>query len=213
MSGGARMDDIGAVILAGGESRRFGRNKPDASWRGSTLLARVLEALPAECAHRLLVTRAVQPQPAAAAGCDQVVHDDPDAPPGPLRGLVRGLQACPTSWAWVVACDLPLLRPDLLRLLRRRAEPGDLAVVPRWQDRLQPLCALYAREAAQALAAAQAAGERTLRGAVATIGYRPLDESDLCRVDPRGLSFVNVNTPRELAALADIARGGHETEM
>ncbi len=204
--------DTGAVVLAGGESRRFGSDKPDAAWRGRDLLAHVLAAIPEECAHRLLVTRADQALPASADAFDAVVHDDPEAPAGPLRGLVRGLAACPADWAWVVACDLPLLRPDLLRLLRRLAEPGDSAVIPRWDDRLQPLCALYARAAAPALAAALNAGERTLRGAVATVGFRPVPASELRAVDPRGESFVNVNTPRELSALPDLDDGAHERE-
>jgi len=200
------------VILAGGRSRRFGAVKADALWRGHELLAHVLRAFPPECAHKLLVTRPEQVAPAAAARFDAVVSDDPGDPAGPLRGVIRGLRACPTDWAWVVACDLPLVRPGLLRLLLSRADADDLAVVPEWAGRLQPLCALYACASADNLAACLTAGERRLRGAVATIGFRTVAETDLCEVDPHGLSFVNVNTPQDLADLESVARGPSETE-
>ena len=52
----------------------------------------------------------------------------------------------------------------------------------------------------------------TVRGAVATVGFRPVPASELRAVDPRGESFVNVNTPRELSALPDLDDGAHERE-
>jgi molybdenum cofactor guanylyltransferase len=212
MSAEPAVDRVGAVVLAGGRSRRFGAVKADADWRGRDLLEHVLRALPSERVHTLLVTRPGQAPLGAAAGFDAVVEDDPADAACPLRGVIRGLRACPARWAWVVACDLPLLRPDLLRLLLQQAAPGDLAVVPQWRGRIQPLCALYATAAADGLASSLATGERSIHGALAAIGFRTIPETDLCGVDPRGTSFVNVNTPQDLTDLESAACDRPETE-
>lgn len=190
---------VDTVLLAGGRARRFGGEKARAEWRGRTLAAHVLAARPAGPGRTVLVLRGRgDPEPVAA---DTVTWDDPDAPPGPLRGALAGLQACTADWAWVTACDLPGLKPAVLELLRDAARPGDDAVVPEWGGCPQPVCALYAVSAAAELAAATAAGIRSLNGALARMQVRRLSEDEVRAADPAGTSFVNVNRPADLALL------------
>ena len=193
------VEAVDTVLLAGGLSQRFGRPKAGAEWRGSTLAARVLSARPACPGRTVLVLRAEDdPRPVSA---DVVTWDDPADPPGPLRGVIAGLRACNAEWAWVTACDLPGLTPAVLTLLRAEARPGDDVVVPEWDGREQPLCALYAVSAAEGLAAALADGERSLAGALKRLSVRRLPQERIRSVDPAGTSFVNVNRPEDLALL------------
>ena len=193
------MNDTGGVIVAGGLSRRFGCSKAHALWRGQSFLEHVLGALPCEPSAVVLVVRAEQDEGSWPIG--RVIHDDPRLAEGPLRGVVLGLEHSERPWNWVLACDLPGVRTQLLRALRTRARSGVHAVVPRWRGRLQPLCALYAREAARALRVDLERGERSIVRAVEALGYDEFDE-DACRqLDPCGASFVNVNHPGELCAL------------
>ena len=197
------LSDVTPVVLAGGRSTRFGRDKGGAEWRGRRLIDHVLDRVAGCGAAPVVVLRAEQDSEIRPDVT--VVHDDPARPEGPLRGVIRGLAACRTDWAWIVACDQPLVSADLLVALRRAAGPGDLALVPEWEGRLQPLTGLFAVAAGPRLAACAAAGQRSLIGGLKTIGFRVFDQ-DACRgVDPRGAGFLNVNRPKHLDQLEGFA--------
>jgi molybdopterin-guanine dinucleotide biosynthesis protein A/MOSC domain-containing protein YiiM len=190
----------GLVILAGGGARRFGGDKARHVWRGRRLVDRVADALAPLAAEIVVVVRAEQDEGGWPG--DRVVHDDPALAPGPVRGLAAGLAAVSLPWAWAVACDAPCLEPALFRALRRGAAPGVLAVAPRWNGRLQTLAACYARDAAAPLRDLAAAGEVSLQAALRGLAVRVVEPDEWRRHDPAERSFVNVNTPDDLAALA-----------
>ncbi len=188
-----------AVILAGGRSTRFGSDKGLATWRGRRLVDHVLDRLPVERDGTVLVIRREQDD-GAWPGVT-TVHDDPARNEGPLRGVIRGLAACRTTWAWIVACDQPLVSADLLLSLRESALPDDLALIPEWNDRLQPLTGLYAVQSGPLLSECGADGEQSLIGALKTVGFRVFTEEECRRCDPRGAGFLNINRPEQFAQL------------
>ena len=194
--------NVTAVILAGGRSTRFGSDKRTATWRGHRLVDHVRDRLPPTLNTPLIVMRREQvPVTWQDVG---VVHDDPARVEGPLRGVIGGLAACLSGWAWVVACDQPMLNPDLLMALAEDAREDDLALIPEWQGRLQPLTGLYAVAAGEKLKQCADAGEHSLIGALKIIGFRVFSE-DRCRaVDPAGAGFLNINRPDQLALLEGI---------
>lgn len=126
----------------------------------------------------------------------------PDRYPGegPLAGLEAALRAASTPWCLVVACDMPALDPASLRrlwegVLSDSGPARPLAVVPVVEGRLQPLHALYHRDALPQVEEALAAGRRSLTALVEALPARLL-------VSAAGPSFLNANTPEDLEALA-----------
>ncbi|MCK9994980.1 MAG: molybdenum cofactor guanylyltransferase [Candidatus Krumholzibacteria bacterium] len=188
-----------AVILAGGRSTRFGSDKGLATWRGRRLVDHVLDRLPAGRDGTVLVIREEQDE-GSWPGVS-IVHDDPDRNEGPLRGVIRGLAACQTYWAWVVACDQPLVSAELLLALQASALPDDQALLPEWKGRLQPLTGMYAVNSGPLLAERETGGEKSLIGALKTVGYRVFTEEKCRRYDHRGLGFLNINRPDQFAEL------------
>jgi molybdopterin-guanine dinucleotide biosynthesis protein A len=127
---------------------------------------------------------------------------------GPLAGFVAGLEAASHEQCFVASCDVPLLRPELVKFLLERL-PGHCAVVPLVGDREQPLVAAYDRARAVApLRASLDAGIRRVRDAVRALEPLFVDEADLALMDPELVGFANVNDPAELAALAVRAARG-----
>jgi molybdopterin-guanine dinucleotide biosynthesis protein A len=193
------LTDVTAVILAGGRSARFGGDKGLATWRGRRLVDHVLDRLPGERADTVLVLRREQDDgtwPGVTT-----VHDDPALGDGPLRGVIAGLAACKTTWAWIVACDQPLVSTHLLQALLQAARPDDLALIPEWKGRLKPVTGLYAVRAGSLLAACAADGEQSLIGALKNLGFRVFPHEECLRHDPDGLGFLNINRPGQLAQL------------
>jgi molybdopterin-guanine dinucleotide biosynthesis protein A len=128
-----------AVILAGGKSRRMGRDKAWLEFDGQPLISRQIETAHAAGAAELLISGRADVDYSGVRG--QVLIDAfPDA--GPLAGLERALDAAGFPLLLALAVDMPHLSPPFLRQLIDRCEPAR-GVVPRVGHRLEPLAAVY----------------------------------------------------------------------
>lgn len=183
---------IAGVVLAGGRSRRFGRDKAREPLGGRPLIAWSLDALRAGCV-RLAVNG--PPELATAFGLPHVV-DIAQAPPGPLAGIAGAL-----TWAseegcthcFTVPCDTPFLPADLG--LRLSAAIGGGPVVAARAVRRHPLCALWRADLAADLAQfARRSDHSPLQQIVDKLG----GWADFADED----AFANLNTPEDFAAAA-----------
>src|SRR4030067_191718 len=112
------IEDCTAIILAGGDSQRVGSDKANLLLDGQTLLQRVTATMRQEFPQIILSVRALRPEVELPQVCD-----DPSYA-GPLAGLVSGLGQITTPWAFVVACDMPFIVPEVVELLGRyRSKP------------------------------------------------------------------------------------------
>lgn len=177
------------VVLAGGASRRMGRDKALLEFGGETLVARAARAL-ANVADPVVIAD-------RGRGLVPGFPSVPDgAGAGPAAGILGAAAALPGRSLLALACDLPWIEPGLLALLV--AEAGDGWIVPLSSRGLEPLCALYGPAALAALAERVARGEFDLSGLSTVPG---LSVREL-RVEEEG-AFRNLNTPDDLrAALA-----------
>lgn len=177
-------------MLAGGKSSRMGRNKALLDVGGLPIIQRVADALRA-VADRVTV---ITPTPEDYRFLRLPALEDAVTGAGPLGGIYTALRATRSDACFILACDLPLVRPALLRLLAEEAQGFD-AAAPRTGDGDHPLCAVYGRGGlAQAEAQIDAGDLRVIRflGRVRTRWVGP---ETWGRADPEGLSFLNVNTP------------------
>jgi molybdenum cofactor guanylyltransferase len=185
---------VAAAVLAGGASRRMGADKATLLVDGVALAERVAAAAGAVADPVVLVAPAGHP----AAGLGLPVIADPGA--GPLAAVAAACAGLDAGRVLVLAADHPDLQPALLRLLVAVDAP---AVACRRAGRVEPMVAVYAR--APALAAAEAmlaepGGDRSLRGLLARLGARVLEEPAWRPADPDGRSFDDLDDPAALAA-------------
>lgn len=193
------------VVLAGGASRRMGQPKAVLPVAGEPLLHRVVrlvgEAVPDVCVVGDPVYSSLVPGTPFTA----------DAYPGrgPLGGLLTALRATSAPWLFLVACDMPLVRPALIRAMAEESLTApDVDVVAINGPRgLEPLHAWYSRGCLPEVARQMARDEWSLQRLLARLRVREVSP-DLCaRHDPERRSTVNVNTPEEWARVrAEIER-------
>ncbi|HEY3695955.1 molybdenum cofactor guanylyltransferase [Phenylobacterium sp.] len=187
------------LVLAGGRSRRFGREKAAAELGGLTLLERAHRRLAAVCSQVAVSAPAGAAAERLAGSLGAPLLPDPyGAPRGPLSGVLAGL-----DWALgqreelliTLPCDAPLLPDDLeARLLSEiGAAPAAVARTP---DGLQPLCALWRTALARPLRAALADGLHPPVHQVLT----DANAAQVAFTDRE--AFLNVNTPADLAEAA-----------
>jgi molybdopterin-guanine dinucleotide biosynthesis protein A len=134
---------ISAVLLAGGESRRMGRDKATLEWRGRPLWEWQLEKLRVLCPEKILLSARsdVSWRP---TDVELVL----DAPPsrGPLSGLAAALASIETDYLLALAIDLPFMTAEHLRFLCGLATDKS-GVIPTIDGRGEPLAAIYPRDA------------------------------------------------------------------
>src|SRR6266850_3101175 len=132
---------VTGVIQAGGRSVRMGgRPKALIELGGRPIIERVVAALTPAVDDMLVVTNT--PELYAFLGLAMVGDVYPDH--GSLGGIYSGLRAAPGDAAFTVACDMPFLHPDVVRLVVARAGEGDV-VIPRTDGQYETMHALYAK--------------------------------------------------------------------
>src|SRR5438270_11935623 len=132
-----------AVLLAGGESRRMGKDKVTMLFRERPLWQNQLDLLRELEPEQLLISAQTDP-PWRPADVEFV----PDVPPsrGPLSGISSVLSRTTSDHLLVLGVDMPFMSPGYLRDLFERTRPS-CGVVPMIDDRAEPLAAIYPRTA------------------------------------------------------------------
>jgi molybdopterin-guanine dinucleotide biosynthesis protein A len=185
---------VSLVILAGGLSRRMGRDKAALPAGDGTLIEHLARRL-APVVDETIV--------AGGSGWGNLpgvrTVDDRYAGLGPLAGIHTGLRAARYRYVWVVGCDLPDADPGMAALLTGLAGDYD-AVVPQIDGEPQGVCALYDRALATRIEELLAAGERRVKMLLAASNVRYVTPDELRVVDPELRSFRNINTPAEYQA-------------
>ncbi len=169
------------------------RDKALLEFAGISLLVRTARLLEPRVAA---VTIIGPPERYAALGLPTVPDDRPGL--GPLGGMATALRISTLEWSILLGCDLPYLSGAWLDWLvaRALASPAE-ALVPETSRGLEPLCAIYRRSCAPALAAALARGERKVTEVVARLALQKVTPAEWKPFDPSGALFKNMNTPAD----------------
>lgn len=133
--------NLSAVILAGGESRRMGRDKSRLKLAGQTLLARALGTVRELGAGEIFISGRTG-EDYSRFGCPVLTDLEPGF--GPVGGIERALHAAHCPLLLVLAVDLPRMTASFLRQL---VAPCDVVTgaLPRLREELEPLVAIYPR--------------------------------------------------------------------
>jgi FdhD protein len=194
--------NVAGAVLVGGASTRMGSDKAQRPFAGVPGATRTSRLLAAHFEEVLLVGGT---PPADAVGRRVA---DGEGPACALRGIVAALAATSAERVLVVATDLPLLTPALLLALV--AWPAADVVLPRSaNDHLEPLCAVWSRGSALAVARENlVAGRLALHELVARLDATVLDAADLHAIDPDAVALSNANTPEEWSRLESLSLWG-----
>ncbi|MFB4321738.1 molybdenum cofactor guanylyltransferase [Priestia sp. BR_2] len=191
---------VTGIALAGGASRRMGRNKALLPMEGMSLIERTVHALD-KVSGRVILS-ANDPEPYQFLGLECV--PDLYVGQGPMAGLHAALKSSRSTWNLVAACDMPYIHERFLQGLLDLANKQDTAeaVIPVVEGRMHPLLAAYRRETAESLERRLIRGQLRMVEWVQELNAVFANEEELAEVtglDPRRILF-NMNTPVDYEA-------------
>ena len=194
------IEDCTALILAGGESRRMGKDKANLSFSGRTLLEKITLELSPLFSSIIVSTKEHR------SDCSLPQVPDHSEHHGPLAGLFAGLEHSGTSWIFAVACDMPFISAPLVEYLSMLREGYD-AVVPIASNHPQPMAAFYSRKSLEALRDLMQDGNaHSMREFLDRISVLYVNEEKLREHDPMLRSFFDLDTPHDFEAALDLAK-------
>ncbi|HIK54428.1 MAG TPA: molybdenum cofactor guanylyltransferase [Synechococcales cyanobacterium M55_K2018_004] len=199
--------ELSAIVLAGGQSSRMGRDKALIPVQGVPLLQRVCAAAKF-CTDRVIIVARQGSSDHVdhsylaqlPAGCELVIESSrSEYPQGPLVGFVHGLTQINTPWVLLLACDLPNIRGEVLQQwvgLLPHVPQEAIALLPRTEKGWEPLCGFYRSKALPSLEQFVQRGGRSFQRWLAAENVQQLSLED-----PAVL--FNCNTPEDLHQIGE----------
>ena len=192
------------VVLAGGESSRYGAPKALATVGGVRIVDRVIAALRRVTAEIIVSAN----EPALFRDLGLPVYPDEREGLGPLGGIyttLRRARQAGRPGILAAACDMPFPSAELLARLRDVAFPGGEAagapdvVVPasRGPRGIEPLFAAYRTGCLPALDDALAEGDRRMIGFHSRVTVHTISMEEVATFCDPAVAFMNVNTPED----------------
>lgn len=189
---------VSGCLIAGGKSRRMGRDKRFLQVEGTSLIDRSLRVLEALFDEVVIVL--AEPIPGWTGGRHRVTYDA-IRNCGSLGGLYTGLMEAASPRIFAVACDMPFLNADVIRYLVQLDPEADI-VGARLPIGLQPMHAVYSKRCASVLERMARSGDLKIQQLFddPRLSIKLVGESELRGLDPHLRSFLNINTPDDYHA-------------
>jgi molybdopterin-guanine dinucleotide biosynthesis protein A len=188
-----RIQGLTGIILAGGASRRMGRNKAMLKLHDAPLIEKVYRTMAAIFSDIVIVTNS--PEEYAFIPCRKTPDIYPGA--GSIAGLHAGMAASHTERIFVAACDMPFLNADLIRMLCSRDMEAEAVVPLNSEGFFEPLHAVYAVSALDTARDIIEKGDKSILILLNRIRTVLIPYEEICSIPGARDSFRNVNTPEE----------------
>lgn len=182
------------VVLSGGENRRIPVLKGFLTVEGKPIIKRSISIL-SRIFDRVVISTNM-PEKYFCFGLPLIGDIKKDK--GPMAGILSVLAATGEDSLFVVACDMPFINEDLIRYMVDRYK-GTVrgvvdAVIPVFGGGNQPLFGIYTRGVIKTMEKMIRNEQRSLSGMLTDLQVRYVTENEIKDVDPRGESFVSINT-------------------
>ena len=192
-----KKNNITGIILAGGKSSRMGEDKSFILFLGRPLIEVLIDKISPLFSDLIIVTN--KPQLYKKYGIRTEADLVKDK--GPLAGIYTGLISSKDSYNFVFACDMPFLNQDLIKYILKEADGYDV-VIPEYEGRFQPLCAIYSKECIAPIEDGLSKNKLKIIDFLKHVKVRRINEKEISRFISYQSPFVNINTPQDIHVLS-----------
>ena len=193
------MGNISGIVLSGGKSSRMGKNKAFIQIGGVPMIQRIYDLLKILFSEIIIVTNEIE----LFGNFEAKIHRDLIPNHGSLGGLYTGIFYSSFQHAFCVACDMPFLKASVIRYLIEKMQDYDV-VVPRTEDGLQPLHAIYSKNCLRPIRKIMEQKQSKIIDFYPMVRVNIVEEKEFRSLDPARESFLNVNTPEDLGFMKQL---------
>ncbi|MGP3560462.1 molybdenum cofactor guanylyltransferase [Geobacillus sp. BK01] len=192
---------IAGAVLAGGQSRRFGRPKAFALHEGAPFFTWSVAALRSVADELYIVSHpSLVDEFRRQTDIPVLLDVERCRGCGPLAGIYTVMEQSQADWVFVLPCDMPYMRQEVTNRLVSYIDPMVDAIVPLHGGRPEPLVALYHRRLSPVIAELLDIGERRMTALLERIRVRYIDTNQL-GVEEK--VWHNVNTQQQYESRSD----------
>jgi molybdopterin-guanine dinucleotide biosynthesis protein A len=184
------LQKVSVAILAGGQSRRMGRDKAFLPVAGRPVIERVIQCVMPLSDDVTIITNT--PEKYHHLGCR--MESDVYPGKGSVGGIYTAVHMARYSYCLVVACDMPFLNPNLLQHLMTLTSGFDV-VIPQIKDFPETMHAIYGKGCLEPIERRLLADHLKIIAFFEDVRVRYVERDDVARFDPSFYSFLNMNTP------------------
>lgn len=183
------LTECGALILAGGRSKRMGCCKATLPIGETTILQHTIQEL-ALFPELLLSAN----EPDMYIEFQGAVVKDRYINCGPLAGIHAGLCTTEKKYLFCVPCDMPCFTSRLIKPMVEAFQEGiDALICVDDSGNIQPLCGIYSKSALPFIEQALMVGNLRMKNILKIIQSRYFLTTDYAD----HVTFLNLNTPEE----------------
>jgi len=206
--------NFAAIILAGGQNLRIPHLKANLLLGDEVLIRRTTLSLRSIFEQVLIVVDGSRfdylEELTDDFGSSVKLVRDVAGPKCPLLGLYSGLLRSPANFNFLVACDMPFIKRELVSYMANRISRSDI-LIPRRGEFLEPLHAFYSSRCLHSIEKVLSEGKRRMVSFFPYVEVDYLDREEIALLDPEGISFFNINNMDDWKKAKEIekTRGKH----
>ncbi len=185
-------NETSLLILAGGKSSRMGSPKHLLPASSGTVLDHIINRLGSLFDQVLVAGRCLE-----MTRTDASIVEDVRLQRSPLVGILSGLLKSRNPDVFVIGCDMPFVRKELIHRLIYGISTSSDIVIPVVRGYYEPLCAVYNKSVSSSIKQYLDSGGSKVTGFFEAVNVTEVVESEIKMFDPNLESFINLNTPRD----------------
>lgn len=189
---------ITGIVLAGGNCKRL-KDKPFLKLEEKALIEIIVEKFKKIFEEIIIVTNI----PDKFKYLNVRLIKDLIPSKGPLGGLYSGLSVSSNVHNFFVACDMPFININLVEYMRQQIEDYDI-VVPLTKRGFEALHAFYSINCLEKIKNQIDEGNLKIIDIYTYFKVRIITMKEIEKIDPKGLSFFNMNTEEDLKKAKEI---------
>ncbi|MCV9887450.1 molybdenum cofactor guanylyltransferase [Metabacillus halosaccharovorans] len=187
------------VLLAGGESRRFGQPKAFAEYHGKKFWHYSMEALIDTTEKQIIISHQNLLTKFKEQTQVKVITDDHHfVGDGPKAGLYTAMKNEESEWFVILSCDIPLISGELIQKLLAYISPGKKVIIPNIEGKLHPLVGVYHHSVFPLIEKQLVNKDRKMMTLLNQVNGLFVTEKEL-NIDPK--IFSNINSPKDYGML------------
>lgn len=189
------MNNTLGVLLAGGESRRFGRPKAFANYKGKSFWEYSFKVLQNTTDKQIIISHSDLVDEFKLKTNQIVIKDDESVKgKGPLAGIYTAMKTEEAEWYVFLSCDIPLITSDVVKKLLQFRNTDTKIIVPKIEGKLHPLIGVYHRSLFSTVNNNLIHNKLKLISLFEQTMVHYITEHDM-KVDVR--KFSNINSPKD----------------